>query len=163
MSATGKRLTALVFLLFVSTSPIGAQSVRFVNQPADCNLARKAYDNPFSDSHGFIMRRYQWHLFFAALSTGSAEALHQVTGWPRWSTALITSVGLGVVPHLRQTVMASGGHRMIDAKDWMFDGLIRSAPLILRTGTGRGSRQANALAAAGFIGGYLSLACYASP
>ena len=157
-----KRL-ALCFVLFISTARIGAQSIRFVNRPADCNLARKAYDNPFSDSHGFMLRRYQWHLFFAAVSTGSAEALHQATGWPRWSTALITSVGFGVVPHVRQTLMASGGQRTIDVKDWAFDGLIRSAPLILRTGSGRGSRQANAIAAVGFVGAYLSLACYASP
>jgi hypothetical protein len=55
MSATSKRLTALFFLLFTSTASISAQSIQFVNQPADCNLARKAYDNPFSDSHGFIL------------------------------------------------------------------------------------------------------------
>src|SRR5262245_61037680 len=163
MSATSTRLTALFVLLFISSAPIGAQRVRFVNQHPDCNFARKAYDNPFSDSHGFMLRRYQWHLFYGALSTGTAEALHQVTRWPRWTTALITSVGFGVVPHLRQTVMASGGHRTIDARDWAFDGFLRSAPLILRTGTGRGSWQSNALAATGFVGGYLSLACYASP
>jgi hypothetical protein len=162
MSASSTRLTALFFLLSISTARIGAQSIRFVNQRPDCALGRKAYDNPFSDSHGFVLRRYQWHLFYAALSTGGAEALHQVTGWPRWSTALITSVGLGLVPHLRQTVMADG-QRTINTRDWAFDGLIRSAPLIFRTGRRGGNWQSRTLAATEFVGGYLSLACYASP
>jgi hypothetical protein len=164
MSASSTRRTALVlFLLLVCVAPIRAQSVRFVNQPPDCDLARKAYDNPFSDSHGFVLRRYQWHAFYAALSTGSAEALHRITGWPRWSTALITSVGIGVVPHLRQTVMAADGHRTINARDWAFDAFIRSAPLILRTGRSARSWQSKTLVATRFVGGYLTLACFASP
>ena len=163
MSASSTRLTALFFLLSISTAPIGAQSIRFVNPPRDCNLGRKAYDNPFSDSHGFYLRRYQWHLFYAALSTGGAEALHQVTGWPRWSTALISSVGFGLVPHVRQTVKAPDGERTINARDWAFDGLIRSAPLILRTGRGGGGWKSRTIATTGFVAGYLSLACYGSP
>jgi hypothetical protein len=161
--ARTRRIAPLVLLL-VGAAPVGAQSIRFTSGPADCNLARKAFDNPFSDSRGFTLRRYEWHAFYAALSIGTAEALHRATGWPRWSTALISSVGIGVVPHLRQLAMAANGARTIDAKDWVFDAYVRSAPLFVwRPGASGGNPRSKTRAAAAFVDGYLSLACFASP
>jgi len=60
-------------------------SAAWATQPAtsalgpDCSLARRAYDNPFSDSRGWSMRRYQWHGFYAGLSTLAAYGIHKTT------------------------------------------------------------------------------------
>jgi hypothetical protein len=153
---------AIAFLLAASSSA-DAQAIRLEHRPPDCNLARPAFDNPFSDRAGWTMPRYAWHGFYAALSTASAEGLHHLTGWPRWSTALIASVGIGFIPHVRQVILAPSGQRTINVRDWAFDGFVRSAPLILWTGTSDGTWQSKTLAATTLLGGYFSLACWGSP
>ena len=155
-------LAAFALFLAVIASPASAQ-IRIVHQPPDCNLARKAFDNPFSDTRGWEMRRYEWHLFYAGLSTLTAEGLHRATKLPRWSTALIASVGIGFVPHIRQVVLEPSGQRTINVRDWAFDGFVRSAPLILWTGASGGNWQSRTLAVTTFAAGYGWLSCYGSP
>ena len=142
-------------------------SAAWATQPAtsnlgpDCNLARRAYDNPFSDSRGWSMRRYQWHGFYAGLSTLAAYGIHKSTRLPAWASAAIASVGIGLVPHIRGGLIKRD--YPVNALDWSFDALNRSAPSFFVLG-GRGNNwQSKTIAATSFVGGYLALACYSSP
>jgi hypothetical protein len=50
-----------------------------------------------------------------------------------------------------------------DGPDWAFDLVNRSAPLVVWRESLDQSWTQRAATAAGYVGGYLSLACYASP
>ena len=151
----GARRLACV-LIFCSTS-------RIVNAQAparDCNLARRAYDDPFSDSHGWHMRRYEWHAFYAGLSVAAAEALHRTTHMPRWASAATATIAIGLIPHVRGVIR----HKYpFDGPDWAFDLVDRSAPLVVWRESLDQPWTGRAMTAAAYVGGYLSLACYASP
>jgi hypothetical protein len=126
----------------------------------DCNLARKAYDDPFSDSHGWHMRRYEWHAFYAGLSVAAAEALHRTTHMPRWASATTATIAIGLLPHVRGVIR----HRYpFRGADWAFDLVNRSAPLVVWRESLDRSWTQRAGTAAGYVGSYLALACYASP
>ena len=129
--------------------------------PRDCNLARPAYDNPFSDARGWTMRRYQWHGFYAGLSTLTAYGIHKTTKLPGWASATIATVGLGLIPHIRGSLVKH--QYKMDTRDWAFDLFNRGAPAMLIVGRPGKTWQSNTIAAAGFAAGYLTLACYASP
>jgi len=51
----------------------------------------------------------------------------------------------------------------VNALDWSFDALNRSAPSFLVLGRYENKWQSKAAAATAFVGGYLALACYSSP
>ena len=127
----------------------------------DCNLARRAYDNPLSDSRGWTMRRYEWHAFYAGLSTLTAYGIHKTTKLPRWASATIATVGIGLIPHIRGGLIKH--EYPVDLRDWAFDLFDRGAPAILLVGRSDNTWQSNALAATAFVGGYAALACYSSP
>lgn len=129
-------------------------------QQPDCNLAEKRFDNPISDTHGFVMRRYQWHVSYMAASTLIAEGIHRTTKLPRWASALTSTVAIGFLPHARGYV--TGKYR-VNVRDWAFDGVTRAAPLILWTGWSGQTWQSKTLAWTTLAGSYFSLACYASP
>ena len=151
----GARRLACV-LIFCSTS-------RMVHAQAptrDCNLARRAYDDPFSDSHGWHMRRYEWHAFYAGLSVAAAEALHRTTHMPRWASAATATIAIGLIPHVRGVIR----HKYpFDGPDWAFDLVDRSAPLVVWRESLDQPWTERAATAAAYVGAYLSLACYASP
>ena len=148
-----------LFVLAVLAFPLASTMAQ--SAPRDCNLARRAYDNPFSDRSGWTMRRYQWHGFYAGLSTLTAYGIHKTTKLPRWASATIATVGVGLIPHIRSSLVK---HQYdVDTRDWAFDLFNRGAPAVLLVGRSGNSWQSNSLAAAGFVGGYLALACYASP
>ena len=151
----GARRLALALVLSSTARVVAAQApVR------DCNLARRAYDDPFSDSRGWHMRRYEWHAFYAGLSVATAEALHRTTRMPRWASAVTATIALGLVPHVRGLIR----HKYpFDGPDWAFDLVNRSAPLFVWRGTLDRTWTERAATAAGYAGAYLSLACYASP
>ena len=128
---------------------------------ADCRLARRAYDNPFSDSRGWSMRRYQWHAFYAGLSTAAAYGIHKTTKLPKWASAAIATVGIGLVPHIRSGLIMH--EYPVHALDWGFDVLNRGAPTFLVLGESGDNWKSRTLAATTFVGGYLALACYSSP
>jgi hypothetical protein len=138
-----------------------AQGLRISQPPPDCSLAAKRYDNPFSDSHGWTMRRYEWHAFYFGLSTIAAEGIHRVTKLPRWASATIATVGIGVIPHIRGGIIKR--QYPIAPLDWAFDGVNRAAPLIIWTGASGKTWQSRTLAATTIASSYFALACYASP
>jgi hypothetical protein len=129
--------------------------------PRDCNLARPAYDNPFSDSRGWTMRRYEWHAFYAGLSTLTAYGIHKTTKLPAWASATIATVGIGLLPHIRGGLIK---HEYgVNALDWGFDVLDRGAPALLVLGRSGHTWQSKTLAATTLVAGYFALACYSSP
>lgn len=151
----GVRRLACVLILCFTGHVVHAQApIR------DCNLARRAYDDPFADSHGWHMRRYEWHAFYAGLSLATAEALHRTTRMPRWASAVTASLALGLVPHVRGVIR----HKYpFDGRDWAFDLVNRSAPVFAWRASRDQSMTERTATAAGYVGAYLSLACYASP
>ncbi len=107
------------------------------------------------------MRRYEWHAFYAGLSTLTAYGIHKTTKLPRWASAAIATVGIGLVPHIRGGLIKRD--YPVHALDWGFDILNRGAPAFLVMGQAGNSWQSRALAATAYIGGYAALACYSSP
>ena len=107
------------------------------------------------------MRRYQWHGFYAGLSTLTAYGIHKTTKLPSWASAAIATVGIGLIPHIRSGLVKH--EYKVDARDWAFDVFNRAAPAILLVGRSGKTWQSNTLAATTFVGGYFALACYASP
>lgn len=149
------RLVALLLLL-VASAPLTAQGD---SSRRDCNLARKAGDDPFGGK-GFYLRRWQWHVGYAAASTLTAEALHQTTGMPRLASALTATLALGLMPHA--IGLATHQYRL-NLADVAFDLVDRSTAILLWTGTSGGTWQSKTLALTTFAGAYGALACYASP
>ena len=146
-------LKVLAATMLLATAHVGAQ------QP-DCNLARKSFDNPFSDSHGYSLRRYQWHAAYATTGAIVGETIHRTTGLPRWASFLIAGTTIKVIPHVRGVME----HRYaFNGRDWAFDAFIGAAPLIAWAGWTGGNWQSRALGATTLVGGYFSLACFASP
>jgi len=107
------------------------------------------------------MRRYQWHAFYAALSTATAEVIHRTTHLPRWASAVTATVGLGLVPHIRGGLFDR--RYPINPADWGFDLFDRAAPIFVWSGASGGTVRSQTLAATPFLVGYAALACYASP
>jgi hypothetical protein len=124
-------------------------------------LARRAYDNPFSDSRGWSMRRYQWHAFYAGLSTLTAYGIHKTTKLPAWASAAVATVGIGLLPHIRGGLIKHD--YKVNPLDWGFDMFNRGAPTILLVGQSGNTWQSRTLAATTLVGGYFALACYSSP
>lgn len=154
------RTCFLLAFLALPCATLAAQTSSKV-PPRDCNLARRAYDNPLSDSQGWTMRRYEWHAFYAGVSTLTAYGIHKTTKLPRWASATIATVGIGLIPHIRGGLLK---HQYpVDLRDWAFDLFDRGAPAFLLVGRADNTWRSNALAATAFVGGYAALACYSSP
>jgi hypothetical protein len=128
---------------------------------SDCNLAEKRFDNPFADHSGWSMRRYEWHAFYAAASTATAEGIHRITHMPRWASAVTATVALGIVPHLRSGVFVR--RYPVNPPDWGFDLFNRAAPLFVWSAVRGGTTRSDVLSATTYVAGYVALACYASP
>ena len=146
-----RRLIVVLALIVIAlASRVGAQ---------DYNFAAKRWDNPLGRG-GWEMRRYEWHVFYASTATAGAEFLHRSTGLSRGLSALTVSLGMGLVPHV---VGVTRNRYPFDGRDWAFDLVNRSAPLILWTGTSGKSWQSKTLACTTIIAAYFALAPYASP
>ncbi|HEY9228804.1 MAG TPA: hypothetical protein VIP11_19285 [Gemmatimonadaceae bacterium] len=156
------------FALGIRSIPVHAQ-IRFVHRPPDCNLARRAFDNPFGDTRGYsdrrgwYMPRYAWHVFYPTLTGATGEVAHRLTKLPRWSTYLAAGALIGFGPHIRSTLRERPGQRTINPRDWAFDGLNRSAPFILLVGWNDEGWRPKLLATTAVVTTYAALACYASP
>ena len=154
------RKSILLATLALVSATHAAQS-QTTHSASDCRLARRAYDNPFSDSRGWSMRRYEWHAFYAGLSTLTAYGIHKTTKLPSWASAAIATVGIGLVPHIRGGLIRRD--YAINALDWSFDVVNRGAPAFVALGQSGKSWESKTLAATAFVGSYLALACYSSP
>lgn len=148
------RLAAL--LLLVATAPLNAQGAP---SRRDCNLARVAWDNPLG-SGGWYMRRWEWHVTYAATSLIASEALHRTTHIPRLASAIATTIALGLLPH----VVGLARHSYpFNPGDVGFDALNRGLSLVVWTGSSGATWQSKTLAITTFVSAYAALACYASP
>ena len=97
---------------------------------------------------------------YAGLSVAAAEALHRTTHMPRWASAATATIAIGLIPHVRGVIR----HKYpFDGPDWAFDLVDRSAPLVVWRESLDQPWTGRAMTAAAYVGGYLSLACYASP
>ena len=156
-------VAALIFPLVAKTADA---QIRFKRAAADCNLARRAFDNPFHDSRGWYMRRYQWHVSYQLASLGVGYALHRTTSLPAWASAGIPSVGIGLLPHVRQTLIAN---QPINPADWAFDLVNRSTPAMWAVAhkkdhEGNGIQwKRHAITLGVFAVAYAALSCYSSP
>jgi len=151
----------LMLAMFIVPAAVSAAQTTTTPPAPDCNLARRAYDNPFSDSQGWSMRRYQWHAFYAGLSTLTAYGIHKTTKLPPWASAAVATVGIGLLPHIRGGLIKHD--YKVNTLDWGFDVFNRGAPTILVVGQSGNNWQSKTLAATTFVGGYFALACYSSP
>jgi hypothetical protein len=129
-------------------------------QAPDCNLARRAFDNPFGDGAGFQMRRYQWHIARAAGSGLLGEGLHRTTRLPRWASYAIAGVGIGVLPHVRGVSL---GFYSFNLRDWSFDAFLSATPLLMLETWSDSSWKVRTLGTTTLVAGYLAGACYAQP
>lgn len=131
---------------------------RLINpQTRDCRLTRSAYDNPLSDTQGYWQPRIAWHAEYAALSFAAAYTIHRVTHLsPMWSAA-VTTVGLGLIPHIRGSLM--NGTYPIHPMDWAFDMWDRGMPFVWAASGDYGYKRPALV----WLAGYAALACYAEP
>lgn len=84
-----------------------------------CDLTRRAYDNPFSDSWGYVQPRYAWHIEKAtagALTTTLLEHLH-VPRLVAMSFPALVTIALHVRGIARHTYRFNGMDWLADA--WM--------------------------------------------
>jgi hypothetical protein len=129
-----------------------------ISQPArDCRLTRSAFDNPFSDRQGYWQPRIAWHAEYAALSFGVAYAIHRVTHLPPMWSAAVTTVGLGLVPHIRGGMINHA--YAIHPMDWAFDTWDRGTPFVWSVGRDHGYTKPALM----WLAGYAGLACWAEP
>ena len=131
--------------------------------PDSC-LTCEAYDSPVTTSQaphctetvlacgGWTMRRFEWHLFNAALSEAVNVGLQHVLGVQARVAATTSALALGFGPHVLHHALAPGDS--IDAADWIADGWIRSLPVATRY-RWRGI--------AVYLAGYALVSRYASP
>lgn len=147
------RVVALLLVLTSASAMAQGDSSR-----RDCNLARRAYDNPLPGV-GFVLRRWQWHATYALTSVAAAELLHQV-GMPRSAAAVAATLAIGLMPHA--IGIATHQYRF-NLSDVVFDLVDRSAPLVLWVGSSGNTWQSKTLALTTFASAYGALACYASP
>ena len=157
-----KKTLSLLLLLSLTEGCASATRIRRDPTVHDCALARPAFDNPFSDTAGWTMRRYQWHIMYAGLTTGAAVGIHKATGLSPAKSAALATIAVGFVPHIRGYARGSYG---INIGDWIADGWMRSAPawFVLGHSDGGDETKTHLLAASSYLLGYAATACYASP
>jgi hypothetical protein len=147
---------ALIAGLFVA-GVANAQGLRVVQPPPDCNLLRQAWDNPYDDVHLYRQPRIAWHAEYAIGTAALSWAIHKTTRLPRWASATIASVGIGVLPHVRSVFILR--HYPINPGDLAFDAVNRSTPFIFVS-----SRPPTRWKAFGvWLAADLALSCFASP
>jgi hypothetical protein len=123
----------------------------------DCRLTRSAYDNPFSDGSGYWQPRIAWHAEYAALSLAVAYTIHRVTHLPPMWSAAVTTLGLGLLPHIRGSLI--NDTYPVHSMDWAFDVWNRGTPFVWAVGRDRGYTKPALV----WLAGYAGLACWAEP
>jgi hypothetical protein len=130
-----KRLRVLLVLatLLASCSttpaPAFAQGFRVVQPAPDCNLGRRAFDNPFSDTKGYVQPRIAWHVEYAVGTALLTWAIDKATPLPKWASATTATVLVGVVPHARSVFWQR--RYPINPGDLAFDLVNRSTPFVM--------------------------------
>jgi len=157
---------ALLLAAVYALTPIAATRAQGwqIRQPSpDCDLTRRAYENPFTDGHHYIQPRLAWHIEYAVGSIAVAYVVHRL-GLPRWASTL-TAIGLGVAPHIRSGLIQR--RYPINPGDVVFDVWDRAVPAYWASGafddttSDRARDRAHAVGV--WLGGYVATACFASP
>lgn len=143
-----------VALLAGIVGAVPAQLFDTTGAKRDCDIGRPAYDNPFSDSHGWVMPRVAWHGFNAVEGVVVYTVVRKTTHAPRWVAALVAPTAV-VLLHVRG--VRRGDYRW-NTRDIAFDAFTRALPALYALG-----RREPALATVGGGLGYALLACYAQP
>jgi hypothetical protein len=154
-----RRAGLYLALVALASLSLAFCSARVGAQQPNYDFAARRWDNPIGIG-GWYMRRYEWHAFYASSATLCAEFVHRSTGLARIPSALSCGVGMGLVPH----VVGLARHQYaFDARDWTFDLVNRSAPVILWTGTSGKTWQSKTLAFTTIVAAYFATAPFASP
>jgi hypothetical protein len=131
----------------------------------DCDVTRRAFDNPWSDTKGYVMPRIGWHASYAVASLGMGYGLKKL-GAPSWVAATVPTIGIGLVPHIRGHLK---GYYSINIADWVFDFWNRATPTFWSiahrhddSASGVHWRR-HAIATGTWTLGYLATVCFASP
>ena len=153
------------FTTILLAASVGAQGLKVTQPPGDCNLIERKFDNPFSDTKGYVQPRIAWHAEYAVASMGIAYAVHRITHLPGWASAAAATIAIGVVPHVRSVLIQR--RYPIDPGDLAFDFWDRATPAFWMVGHRDDSTRTvwkNHMIAGGtWLLGYAALACYASP
>lgn len=164
-----KSLFSMIVLVWTATITLAstgeAQGFRVRQPPANCNLAERKFDNPFSDTKGYVQPRIAWHAEYAVASMGIAYAVHRITHLPGWASAAAATVAIGVVPHVRSVLIQR--RYPINPGDLAFDFWDRATPAFWVIGHRDDSTRTvwknHGIATGTWLLGYAALACYASP
>jgi hypothetical protein len=157
--SSSKRFLVLVPLLvgLCVARDLPAQRLSISQPGRDCRLTRSAFDNTFSDTKGYWQPRIAWHAEYAALSLATAYGIHRLTHLsPMWS-AVVTTVGLGLVPHIRGGII--NRTYPIEPMDWAFDAWDRGTPIAWAYGRDNGYMKPALV----WLSGYAGLACWGEP
>jgi hypothetical protein len=162
-AGTSSILVMLTVLLLSMSA--GAQGLRVTQPPPDCNVFKSAFDNPFSDTRGWTQPRIAWHAEYAVGSYFIASVVRKVTHLPPWLAATVTSVGIGVLPHVRSVVIQR--RYPINPGDIAFDAVNRATPYVWLAShsddTTRSWASTHWKPVATWLVADLSLACFSSP
>lgn len=160
-----RRAPVLALLLVCTALPTRAQGLKITQPPADCHLTTSAFDNPFSDTHGYWQPRVVWHAEFALGTYLVADLVHRVTHLPPWASATVAAVGIGVLPHVRSVLIQR--RYPINPGDLAFDAVNRGTPFVWLAGhsddttrTWVGNHWKPAVT---WLAADLALACFSSP
>lgn len=150
-------LLALGALSFAFCTEATAQGLKVTQPPPDCNLGRRAFDNPFSDTKGYWQPRVLWHAEYAVGTAALSWGIHKVTRLPKWASATIAAVGVGVVPHFRSVILQR--RYPINPGDIAFDAVNRGTPYVFVSSQPRGVWTAFGV----WLATDMALSCFASP
>ena len=160
-----RRLTTALLLAGLFVAPLPAQGLRITQPSPDCRLWQSAFDNPFSDTNGYTQPRAVWHAEYALASYGIAALIQRVTHVRPWIAATMTTVAIGVLPHVRSVLIQR--RYPINPGDLAFDAVNRATPFIAvarHTDDSTRSFLANHWKpVAVWLAADLSLACFSSP
>lgn len=135
-------------------------NVRVVAHAPMCNPFARRFDPVWVNGWGWTMPRVGWHALYPTVTYGLARGLHAM-GVNAKVAAIGASVGVGLVPHLRQASLGlkHGSVYELNAPDWIFDLWNRSLPSVAMLST----RQHTTRDLAIYAVGDLTLSCFASP
>ena len=155
---------ALVVALTCMGYRAEAQAIQWKPSPLGCDVTKRAFDNPFSDTKGYWQPRIMWHAEYGLGTWALGYGLYKATKMPPWLATSIATIGIGFVPHIRGYVK---GQYAINISDWTFDGWNRAAPTfwaIAHRDDANGIVWKNhVVATATYLVGYAALMCFASP
>lgn len=156
MLTPSKRISICIasIILAASSNVVEAQRVTFRWVKPDCDVRQKAYDNPLSDTHGYVLPKVVWHSLYAGVSEGGALLLYKTTPLNRKQSAIVSTLAIGLVAHVRGGIINKS--YPINVSDWIFDLNNRALPVyLLDDNKWRGIGK--------YAVSYVSTMCFAEP